>query len=133
MEEGGDPEFGGLHCLHFHFPLIVKRLYFIQFSIKNMQAAQIRDKYKRILEEPEEEEDSEDEWEIAYSQMAQHRKKKILTESSLNLSASKENDKESHTLNLKQKLAQCLSNCKQHCSEIEKLKREQMVFLEEKK
>lgn len=48
-----------------------------------MQAAQIRDKYKRILEEPEEE-DSDDEWEIAYSQMNKHRKKKILTEASIN-------------------------------------------------
>ena len=43
-----------------------------------MEAQQIRDKYKRILEEPEEE-DSEDEWEVAYSQMTKQRKKKILT------------------------------------------------------
>lgn len=43
-----------------------------------MQASQIRDKYKQILEEPESE-DSEDEWEIAYSQMAKQRKKRILT------------------------------------------------------
>lgn len=48
-----------------------------------MQASQIRDKYKRILEEPEQE-DSDDEWEIAYSHMNRQRKKKILTETNSN-------------------------------------------------
>jgi hypothetical protein len=44
-----------------------------------MKAEQIRQKYKQILEEPEDDQDSEDEWEIAYSQMAKQRKKRILT------------------------------------------------------
>jgi hypothetical protein len=69
---------------------------------------------------------------MAYSQMNKHRKKKILTESSVNVSSTIENDKEAQTFNLKQKLAQCLSNCKQHCNEIERLKREQLVFQDQR-
>jgi hypothetical protein len=95
-----------------------------------MQAAQIRDKYKQILEEPESE-DSDDEWEIAYSQMAKQRKKRILTESSAVLNQ-ENGDSQQGVLALKEKLAQCLSNCKQHCREVDRLKKEQLLFQEER-
>ena len=61
-----------LDCIYILFNLVL-----------SMQASQIRDKYKRILEEPEQE-DSDDEWEIAYSHMNRQRKKKILTEANSN-------------------------------------------------
>jgi hypothetical protein len=35
-------------------------------------------------------------------------------------------------LGIKQKLAQCLTNCKTHCKELEKLKKEQLMFDEER-
>lgn len=95
-----------------------------------MQAAQIRDKYKQILEEPESE-DSDDEWQIAYSQMARQRKRRILTESSV-LPNTQENGEGQGVLALKEKLAQCLSNCKQHCKEVDRLKKEQLLFNEER-
>jgi hypothetical protein len=95
-----------------------------------MQAAKIRDKYKQILEEPEE--DSEDDLPTAYSQIPQQRKKKVLTESNVNLTHQENLDNPNTTLALKQKIAQCLSNCKQHCKEIEKLKKEQLLFADQK-
>lgn len=93
-----------------------------------MQASQIRDKYKQILEEPESE-NSEDEWEIAYSQMAKQRKKRILTEASPNKSYVENNDAQG-MMALKQKLAQSLANCKEQSKEIDRLKKQQMVFEE---
>lgn len=96
-----------------------------------MQASQIRHKYKQILEEPESE-NSDDEWEIAYSQMAKQRKKRILTEASPNKTYTENNDPQQSVLALKQRLAQCLSNCKDHSKEIERMKKQQLMFEDER-
>lgn len=55
--------------------------------------------------------------------MAKQRKKRILTETSVNKCNIENNDTQQIILNLKQKLAQCLSNCKDHCKEIDKMKK----------
>jgi hypothetical protein len=96
-----------------------------------MQASQIRDKYKQILEEPESE-NSEDEWEIAYSQMARQRKKRILTEASPNKTYQENSNDMQNMVSLKQKLAQCLANCKDHSKEMDRMKKQQMLLEEER-
>ncbi len=50
--------------------------------------------------------------------MAKQRKKRILTETSVNKYNMENTDNQQNLLNLKQKLAQCLSNCKDHCKEL---------------
>lgn len=55
--------------------------------------------------------------------MAKQRKKRILTEASVNKYNMENNDTQQNVLSIKQKLAQCLSNCKEHCKELEKMKK----------
>ena len=97
----------------------------------------IRDKYKRILEEPEEE-DSEEEWEQAYAQMAKHRKQRIHTDQRALTDSNCQNNNENvdapqAVLAIKQKLAQCLANCQLHTKEIDRFKKEQTLFAEERR
>ncbi len=63
--------------------------------------------------------------------MAKQRKKRILTEASPNKTYQENSDMQGVVL-LKQKLAQSLANCKEHCKEIDRLKKQQMVFEEER-
>lgn len=85
-----------------------------------MNLLQIKEKYKRILEEPESEH-SDDEWELAYSQMKNKRRRHILTESSC-LNASLPLPDENALLKTKEKLAQCLNTLAKKDSQIEQLK-----------
>jgi hypothetical protein len=63
--------------------------------------------------------------------MAKQRKKRILTEASPNKSYVENSDAQV-LLALKQKLAQSLANCKEHSKEIDRLKKQQIVFEEER-
>lgn len=87
-----------------------------------MNLLQLKEKYKQILEEPESEQ-SDDEWELAYSQMKNKRRRHILTESSCQNSNIAHND-DIMLLKTKEKLAQCMSTISKKDSEIEELKKE---------
>lgn len=64
--------------------------------------------------------------------MAKQRKKRILTEASPNHSRTENTDTQQSVLALKQRLAQSLANCKEHLKEIDRLKKQQLVFEDEK-
>lgn len=64
--------------------------------------------------------------------MAKQRKKRILTEASPNKNYSENADGPQAVLAIKQKLAQCLSNCKEHSKEMERMRKQQLMFEEEK-
>jgi hypothetical protein len=56
--------------------------------------------------------------------MAKQRKKRILTEASPNKCYAENNDGQQGLLALKQKLAQCLSNCKDQAKVIDRMKKQ---------
>lgn len=63
--------------------------------------------------------------------MAKQRKKRILTEASPNKNYVENIDAQG-MIAIKQKLAQSLANCKEHFKEIDRLKKQHMIFEEEK-
>ena len=85
-----------------------------------MNLLEIKEKYKQILEEPESEQ-SEDEWEMAYSQMKNKRRRHILTESSC-LNTTLPGNDDSQLLKVKEKLAQALSTINKKDAQIADLK-----------
>lgn len=87
-----------------------------------MNLLQIKEKYKQILEEPESEQ-SDDEWELAYSQMKNKRRRHILTESSCINAPSLPID-DIAILKTKEKLAQALSTITKKDAQISELKSE---------
>jgi len=64
--------------------------------------------------------------------MARQRKKRILTEASPNKIYQENPSDAQSALALKQKLAQSIANCKEHSKEMDRLKKQQMVFEEER-
>jgi len=76
----------------------------------------IKEKYRQIIEEPELESQSEDEWEDTYQTMKNKRRRNILGESQcmnrLSLSMNHTSDEQNY-LKVKEKLAQTISNAHQ--------------------
>ena len=85
-----------------------------------MNLLEIKEKYKQILEEPESEQ-SDDEWELAYSQMKNKRRRHILTESSC-LNTTQVPIDDASLLKVKQQLAQSLSTITKKDEQIAELR-----------
>lgn len=85
-----------------------------------MNLLEIKEKYKQILQEPESEQ-SDDEWEMAYSQMKNKRRRHILTESSC-INTTQLPIDDTTLIKAKEKVAQSLSTINKKDCQIAELK-----------